>query len=218
MPIVIMAVAALALLAVATAGPSTSAPAPKKRSRIRTGPVSSQLLTFHLDRGTVRETPDQVAAAIERKTGKSLHPNVVALATMIASETGSGPRQAKIGVAWAAKNEAKRRGIPILKLLAPKGRFGQQGLSGRSYAATARPPNPIDLDVAAKVYTGQISDITAGSIYFDSPAAFKALEGTEGYEGKTAEEVAAARRRAGLVAVHLPGVNPNYLRLWRHAA
>ncbi len=209
-----MALAALAILALATAGPTT---APKRKSRIRTGPVSSQLLTFHLDRGTVRETPNQIALAIEHKTGKSLTPSVIALATMLASETGRGPRTAKIGIAWAAKNAARRKGISILKLLAPRGQFGQQGVAGRGYAATAKPPNPVDLDIAEKVYIGRIPDPTRGSLYFDSPAAFKRLEGTEGYEGKTAEQVARTRRAAGLVAVHLPGVNPQYLRLWRYA-
>lgn len=186
-----------------------------RRSRLRSGPVSSELLTFTLDQGNVLESPNQIAAAIEKKTGRSVTPEVTILASMIASETGSGPPIAKRAVAWAAKNSARTHGTSVLHLLAPNGILGAQGIAGRSYASTAKPPNALDLDIAQKVLEGTLSDPTKGSEYFDSPAAFRRLAGTEGYDPNQLQirnERMAAR---GYKEFFLPNVNPDYLRLWR---
>lgn len=210
----LLAVVALLVLGLSVGG---GPPSPiKSRTRLKTGVASSKILSFHLVDGSVQESPAEIALTIEKKTGKSYALPVIALATMIASETSSGPRAAKIAVAWAAKNKAKKEGISLTQLLAPRGQFGAQGISGRTYAATAKPPEVVDLDIAAQVYSGSISDTTKGSLYFDSPAAFAKLIETEGY-GKTAAEIAATRKAAGLTEFHLPGVNPKYLRMWRYA-
>ncbi len=216
MPIAFIAAIVLGLVAVGASAASAGIGPRTRRTRLKTGTISSKIATFHLVRGTVTNTPIQIAQQIERKTGRSYVLPVIALGTMIASEASSGSRMAKIGVAWAAKNAARRKGISLYKLLAPRGRFGAQGVAGRGYAATARPPNLGDLQLAADVYTGAVRDPTKGSLYFDSPQAFARLIATEGY-GKTAAEVAAKRRRSGLSQFNIPGINPRYLRFWRYA-
>lgn len=215
MPLPLIIAVLLGLVAVGASSGGSAYPPSRRRSRLRTGPVSSKLLTYNLLRGTVQESPAQIAAMVERKTGRSLDIPVVALASMIASETGSGPRSAKAAVAWAARNEARATGRSVMQLLAPRGEFGAQGVAGRGYASTARPPNPVDLDVAQKVLENRISDVSKGSRYFDSPAAFEKLRGTEGYDPGRAEERVARMQSRGYEPYYVPGVNPRYLRLWR---
>ena len=213
--VLIAAAIALAALGLSLGSGGTSSTPSNKKSRLKTGPISSNLLTFNLLSGNVLETPNQIAQMIENKTGKSLTTQTVVLASMIASETGSGPRIAKEGVAWAAKNAAKSKGMSVLKLLAPNDQLGAQGIRGRSYAATARPPNAIDLDVAAKVLDGRTPDPTMGSRYFDSPSAFRALAATEGYGENREQERIDKMHASGYTEFYLPGVNRDYLRLWR---
>jgi len=215
MPFPLIIAVLLGLVALGASSGGHSVPPSQRRSRLRTGPVSSKLLTYNLLRGTVQESPAQIAALIERKTGRSLDLPVVVLASMIASETGSGPRSAKAAVAWAARNEARATARTILQLLIPRGQLGAQGVAGRGYAATARPPNPIDLDVAQAVLENRIADVSEGSRYFDSPAAFEKLRGTEGYEPGRAQERVARMEARGYEPYYVPGVNPRYLRLWR---
>lgn len=215
MPLPLIIAVLLGLVALGASSGGSSHPPQQRRSRLRTGPVSSKLLTYNLIRGTVQESPAQVAAMVERKTGRSLSVPVVALASMIASETGSGPRSAKAAVAWAARNEARATGRSLLQLLAPRGQFGAQGVDGRSYASTARPPNIVDLDVAQAVLENRISDVSKGSRYFDSPAAFAALAETEGYGPNREAERIQRMRAQGYEAYFVPGVNKRYLRLWR---
>lgn len=169
-------------------------------------------------RTEVIDSPAELALKGSQKLGrKDIIPlNLWTLATVIASEAGSGPPIAKAAIAHAVVNEARNRKISIFKLIAPDGKFG--GQQGR-YAASARPPTEMDVKIAEAVYTGKIKDPTRGAVQWDSPRAQRILvqRGEPGYKDLP-DKVAANRIASGKVAVYLPGVDPEYLRLWRPAS
>lgn len=170
-------------------------------------------------KSTRREVVDDPTALMwqgAKALGRDIPLSVWALATVIASEAGSGPALAKIAIAWAVRNEAQRRGVSVFKLIAPDGKFGSQ--QGR-YAASVHPPSAADVRIAEMVARNEVADPTNGAVQWDSPAAQRKLlaRGEPGYT-KTPEMVAAERQASGKTVVYLPGVDPDYLRLWRPAA
>lgn len=169
-------------------------------------------------RTEVVDSPAELALQGSQRLGRSdvIPLNVWTLATVIASEAGSGPEIAKAAIAHAVMNAARRKGVSIFKLIAPDGKFG--GQQGR-YAASSRPPTEADVRIAEAVYTGKIKDPTRGADQWDSPRTQRALvaRGVSGYRNWP-EQVAADRMKAGKVVVYLPGVDPEYLRLWRPAS
>jgi hypothetical protein len=169
-------------------------------------------------RTEVVDSPAELALRGSQKLGrKDVIPlNVWTLATVIASEAGSGPEMAKAAIAHAVMNAARRKGISVFKLIAPDGKFG--GQQGR-YAASGKPPTETDVKIAEAVYTGKIKDPTRGADQWDSPRAQRALVARKvsGYR-KGPEQVAADRIKAGKAVVYVPGVDPEYLRLWRPAS
>jgi hypothetical protein len=171
-----------------------------------------------LTRTEVIDSPAELALIGSQKLGrKDVIPlNVWTLATVIASEAGSGPELAKAAIAHAVMNAARLKGVSIFKLIAPDGKFG--GQQGR-YAASSRPPTEADVKIAEAVYSGKIKDPTRGADQWDSPRAQRALvaRGEPGYTSLP-DKVAASRVKAGKVAVYLPGVDREYLRLWRPAS
>lgn len=168
-------------------------------------------------RTEVVDSPAELALQGSQKLGrKDIIPlNAWTLATVIASEAGSGPEMAKAAIAHAVMNAARRKGVSVFKLIAPDGKFG--GQQGR-YAASGKPPTEVDVRIAEAVYTGKIKDPTRGADQWDSPRAQRALlaRKVSGYR-KGPEQVAMDRMKAGKAVVHLPGVDPEYLRLWRPA-
>ncbi len=160
--------------------------------------------------------------------GMGVEANRYALARMINSEFARY-RDARIGAAWAARNEANARGVSLLALLTRQrikttvegktvrvpgpgdGFFGQQW--GR-YASTAQDSTADALEIAGGVISGELEDITGGARQFDSPGAFGAQAGTTVDD---ADKVAQDRIAAGNEAVTLPGVPASYARFWRPA-
>jgi len=169
-----------------------------------------------LTRIQVVETPSELEAQAENLLGRSTTGSAYALATMIASEHGSASPYIKGAIANTAWNQARTLGKHIEELLAPDGTFG--GQQGR-YASTKNPPTEEDLLIAEAVLDGRLPDVTGGALHFDSPSAQRALAARHepGYEGRTPEAVAASRARTGLVAVYLPGIDPNEVRFWRRS-
>lgn len=168
-----------------------------------------------LIRKEVIESPAELALQASTKLGRS---NIIGLtpytlATVMASEAGSGSPAAKAAIAWAVKNAARAKGVNVFRLVAPDGKFG--GQLGR-YCASGLPPSEIDLKIAEGVESGKIPDTTRGAVQWDSPNAQDAMmkRGVAGYT-KNAATVAAARIKDGKEVVHVPGVDPGYLRLWR---
>jgi hypothetical protein len=163
------------------------------------------------------ETPEQIAAEISRKLKVNYGVGTVALATMLASESGGAPDSIRVALAWTAMNRVKRWKQSLLQVLIPQGRFGIQGESDRQFA-TSKPPTKRDLDVATKVVMGKAPDPTKGSIFFDHPSAQRAFVArkSEGYDkgDKSPEAIAAKRIASGHKMVTLPGVSPDYLRFW----
>ena len=157
--------------------------------------------------------------------GMGVEPNRLALARMINSEF-SRYRDARIGCAWCARNEAAARGVSILALLIRQrvkvdgkrvpgpgdGYFGAQ--SGR-YASTAQDTTADALEIAGGVISGELEDPTGGARQFDSPGAFGVQPGTDFDDADT---VAANRIAAGNELVTLPGVPASYARFWRPVA
>lgn len=163
----------------------------------------------------VVDSPAELAVAGSEKLGRKdvISLNAWTLATLIASEVGSAPNVAKVAVAHAAMNAARAIGKNVFRLIAPDGHYG--GQQGR-YASSARPPTKEDVAIAEAVYTGKIKDPTGGAVQWDSPRAQTALlERREPGYKSSPKQVAASRMKAGKVAVYLPGVDPEYLRLWR---
>jgi hypothetical protein len=156
--------------------------------------------------------------AIARAHGVSL--DVEALARMAVKEAGAGEK-AQIAVMWACRNEAKREGISVARLLlrgrnkngtpsSSDGKFGSQNTG--KYAATPLPSTPESRARAAKVLAGAVSDPTGGAVQFDAPSAQDKLQaaGVAGYT-KSAAEVA-ADRLATRSFVMVPGVTN--IRFW----
>jgi hypothetical protein len=222
LPILAFLTAVLAIASTQTGERKTSAQTgPRRVTR------SGALVDFTQADGRVLERPSDLWKLAQARLGRSLSQSAFALAVMIASEAGDAPSLAKIAVAWATKNAAKRRGLPIWTLLVPHGYFastyyyGNRGL--RYYAAMSRPPTASDVEIAEGVIAGRLSDPTKGADQFDSPGALAAawqrrLAGDPVYaSASNPETVERNRIAAGKVPVYVPGVSPQYLRLWRPA-
>jgi len=172
------------------------------------------------NRVEVVETPDELALAASTKLERPIPVSTFALATLMASEVGRSDL-GKVAVAHAAITMAGRKKTKLVELLAPSrqgNRFGSQ--HGR-YASTSNPPTERDIELAESIAAGKIANPVPGADQWDSPQAQRKLVAAKhaGYgEGNTPEKVAANREAAGKVAVYLPGVDPEYLRLWKPAA
>jgi hypothetical protein len=169
-------------------------------------------------RSQVTETPSEIRAQIEKKLGRTTTSDAVSLATMIASEQGSDPPHVKAAIANAAVNYAKYKKYTDVENAITDGSGPARSFGGQlgRYASTHEPPTLEDLNIAEAVLSGRLPDTTGGAIQFDSPLA--QLEGLRkklpGYK-KTPEQLAADRRKSGLEAYYLPGVDPMRVRFWR---
>ena len=165
-----------------------------------------------MTRAEVQESPQSLAAAASTKLGRPVAPSSFALATLIASEVGSGNDLAKAAVAWATVTSSQRRGVSLLKLIAPDGKFG--GQLGR-YADSRQAPTLRDLEVAEGVLSNQIANPAPGARQWDSPRTQDAMyaKGDLGHK-MNSEMVAAERIKDGNREIVLPGVDRGYLRLW----
>jgi hypothetical protein len=149
------------------------------------------------------------------------------LATLMASEagdkTGRSHPLAKAAIAHAAITEARRRNRTLLEQLAQGGRLGSQ--QGGRYASTRQPPTKTDIEIAEAILQGKVGNPAPQANQWDSPRAQDQLaaEGRPGYVDRdgnpiTAAVVAQNRIASGQEMVTLPGIDPNYLRLWRPIA
>lgn len=171
-------------------------------------------------RNEVIEMPSDLARAASVKLGRVIPVMTFVLATMMASEVGRS-NLGKVAVAHAALTMANRKRTTLIELLTPTrqgGRFGSQ--HGR-YASTSNPPTEKDIELAQAILDRKIANPVPGADQWDSPQAQRKLVAAKhaGYgPGNTPEAVAQSRQASGKVAVYLPGVDPNYLRLWKPAA
>lgn len=170
-------------------------------------------------RTQVVEEPRVLAAMASEKLGREIPLGIFSLATMIASEAGSGADLAKVAVAHAALTYTKKhgKGKTLHQLLtSTDGHYG--GQQGR-YASTKNAPSLRDIEIAEAVAAGKIANPAPGAVQWDSPKAQDQLfaEGESGYSSD-ADGLARKREAEGKVAVFLPGVDQGYLRLWRAAA
>lgn len=165
-----------------------------------------------MTRPEVQESPQDLATQASAKLGRPVSPTAFALATLVASEVGSGNDLAKAAVAWATVTQAQRIGTSVLKLIAPDGKFG--GQLGR-YADSRQAPSLRDLEVAEGVLSNQIANPAPGARQWDSPRTQDAMyaRGDLGHK-MNSEMVAAERIAAGNREIVLPGVDRGYLRLW----
>jgi len=206
-----LALIALALVAIAARSGSSSSSDTAAATTTGTPVVrKSNLVSFTVVGNRVKETPSAISAVVNSKLGRRVPLQIVALATMIASEAAA--QSEKIQVGYAAINESKRLGIPLFVLLAKAGSFGTQLLNG--YASTSRPPSKEDVLLAEKIFAGKVKDTSKGATHFDSPKAQRAAVARKapGYR-KSPEQVAAARKAAGMTLVY----NTDSLRLWKAA-
>lgn len=157
-----------------------------------------------------------VAEALSRVLKTTIPVGTVALASMLASESGGAPDKIREALAWTAMNRVKKWGQSLTRVLIPNGHFGEQGTGDRQFA-TAKPPTKRDLAIAIRVTGGKVADPTKGSTFFDHPKAQRAFiaKKAAGYDDSNTPEAVAARRVAsGKQMVTLPGVSPDYLRFW----
>lgn len=143
--------------------------------------------------------------------------DVDALSRMITSENGADKPIVRIAVAWAAKNEAARRGISVAQLVMPTGVPGAQGTPGHGYASTSKPASAEDERIAYDVLSGKEPDPTDGAIQFDAPRTQRVLHARDPVKYKTPEQVAENRIKEGKELVTIPGIDPDYMRWWRYA-
>lgn len=170
-------------------------------------------------RAQVIESPETLAAMASEKLGRPIPLGIFSLATMIASEAGSGADLAKVAVAHAALTYTKKygKGKTLHQLLTGSdGHYG--GQQGR-YASTKNAPSVRDIEIAEAVAGGKIANPAPGAVQWDSPKTQDKLfaEGEAGYDSDS-DDLARRRAAKGKEPVFLPGVDPGYLRLWRAAA
>jgi hypothetical protein len=170
-------------------------------------------------RTQIKEEPAALAAQASKRLGREISLGTFALATMMASEAGRGSPLAKAAVAHAAITYTARHGggQTLLQILLGKdGRFG--GQQGR-YAATSHAPLECDIELAESIAAGKVANPTPGAIQWDSPRTQNLLkaQGVPGYESN-ADELKKRREDKGKIAVYLPGVDREYLRLWKAKA
>lgn len=213
----LLALAALLTLALASSARASTGASSGKGKRF-TGQRKSDLITFNIVNDVVSESPSYVASVLSQKLGRTISLTTAALATMLASEVGSGPQLAKIGTAHAVLNKAKRDGVSPFAVLSPDGRFASQGTPSHGYISTARPPSKADVLLAEAILAGRYKDPTGGALQFDSPSGQrKAIAAGLASYKSTPEILAADRISAGMIEINLPGVSPDYLRFWRPA-
>jgi hypothetical protein len=171
-----------------------------------------------LYRSQVVETPSEIRAQIEKKLGRTLSSDAVALATMIASEQPEDPPHVKAAIANTAVNYARYKKFTDVEDAVTHGSGPERSFGGQlgRYASTNEPPTIEDVNIAEAVLSGRLPDRTGGAIQYDSP--FVQMEGLRkglpGYK-RTPEQVAADREKSGLVAWYMDGVDPMHLRFWR---
>lgn len=139
------------------------------------------------------------------------------LARAISSEEGRADDATKLAVGWAIKNRADAGGGSIANLVTHakepthSGYFGTQrnidsstsGYNGSDrFCSTANDPYDGDAQIAYAIQTGTLPDPTGGAQYFD-------VESLD----DNADQVAANRAAAGLIAYNVPGVRSD-LRFW----
>jgi hypothetical protein len=229
----LIAIAALIGLGIGAALTS-SEDAPLSLLKHRRRGLLAPLLTFHhvqvpyvnhrgktLFRVQVMETPSEIRNQIEKKIGRPVSSDVVALATMIASEQPNDPPHVKAAIANAAVNYAHYKKITDVEDAITQGAGPDRSFGGQlgRYASTSEPPTLEDINIAEGVLDGRLRDTTGGAIQFDSP--FVQIEGLKkglpGYK-RTPEQISEDRRKAGLEEWYMPGVDPMRLRFWRPIA
>ncbi len=172
-------------------------------------------------RTEIAESPSEIGERVSQALGRTVAANAVLLATLMASEagdkTGRDHPLAKVAIAHAAMTEAKARRRTLAAQLIPDGKFGSQ--QGR-YAATRLPPTKADVELAEAILLGKVGNPTPGATNWDSPRGQRAAIQAKipGYEGQTPDIVAEKRMGAGKEAIEVPGIDPDYLRLWRPVA
>lgn len=139
--------------------------------------------------------------------------DVEALARMIASENPNDKEIVQVAICWTAKNMATRRRIAVRDLVMPGGIPKSQ--AGR-YASTVNPGTDKGRAIARNVMSGRTPDPTGGAVQFDAPKTQDILY-AQGTYSKNADDIAEERQAEGKVEVHLPGVDPYYMRWWRYA-
>lgn len=160
--------------------------------------------------GIIATAPSELAKA----DGVSVE--VESLARTMQSEDSG--RAARIGIGWATKNMAKKKGQSITQLVtysknpAVNGKYSDQKVSGGKYCASHKSPSRETLDIAAAIIAGTIKDPTGGAIQWDAPKTQDALHKKDPAKFKPASEIANARIKAGRRPVQLDGVTTT--RFW----
>jgi hypothetical protein len=187
-----------------------------KQKNKKTGHIKN----VQVSRLEVTDDISDLTAEASRKIGRPISVDVFVLATLSQSEAGDGPAMARVAIMHAALAKAKKDKKPLLQLLAPDGKLG--GQLGR-YAATGKPPTPVDIELAEAVLKGKVPNPTPGAVMWDSPDGMNKLakQGAPGYrasedEISPADKLAQVRKdRDHMVDIYPPGVDPEYLRMWK---
>lgn len=173
---------------------------------------------------TVKTTDDEVVPADVQALAESagVDADVYALARVGASEAGGCKRSAKVAVMCVVVNHAVAvSSTPLLVILGSAETFGPQGTGGRSYVASSKDPQPIDLEIAGGVMDGTLTDNTGGALNFDSPRSYTDKFDADGNLIATAQQradaFAAAREGEGKTLFVLDDVSESTFRFWRRA-
>jgi hypothetical protein len=140
--------------------------------------------------GVVKESAATLAKYASDLIGRTITPEVYALARMIRSEAGGNPEIERMSVAFVALNDAKALKWDLVKLLTyhkdskRANKFGPQ-ITGRY--ATTEDPYEIDLETAENVLSGKYPDPTFGATKFAHIKSFGKQAGTGTYEATLAK-------------------------------
>lgn len=144
------------------------------------------------------------------------------LARTIGSEFASGTFTEKLAIGSVVRNEARRRGVSLLRLTTDTSRFGNKGLYGTQehgrYVATTRDPSEEDVYVAQGILRGAFHDPTGGAVNFFNPGAQSRLHASNPGLYDTPEAFIANRAREGKVAIAVPGTDHRNLLFFRPRA
>lgn len=130
--------------------------------------------------GVVRASPETLLFSANQDLPSPIDLDTYTLARAIRSEHGRSSRTLKTWIAWAVRNEARRRRTSVHNL-STKSRARTSGLYARQrtdarYIATNVSPRGDDVEVARDVLRApQSSDVTKGATNFFSPRTQDAL-------------------------------------------
>lgn len=184
-------------------------------------------------RGVIQQSPASLLASVNAELEEPVTLDDMSMARALRSEHGSEPEAVRRWVAWAIRNEARKRKRSIYNQLTRSSDPDTSGLFARQradfrYAATHFSPRLSDIKISVAVLDAdQFEDPTGGATNFFSPDTQDllfslAMAGDPRFEGRITRDADDQREkwiRDGLLPRGTPpGVDPGIVEFFGRAA